>query len=402
VKRYAIFIFLLVGVAAFAQQRGQEPAPAAQQPGGGGRGRGLTPEQQAALAVQTELEKNTPQIPYDAVALPLMPTGHTIGETVGVALNSKKHIFVYTRSGNVGPARGAQAAELFEFDETGKYVKEWGPNAYGFSFAHAIRFDKEDNLFVIDEGSNMVMKFNPQGLVTMVLGRKDEAVDYLERFLEEGRKTDPALLTGPGTGAGRGGSFGRPTDVAFDLQGDIFVADGYTNSRVAKFTKDGEFVKAIGTRGNQPGQFNTPHTIANDAKGNIYVGDRGNQRIQVFDPDLNPIRIIANVRAPWAMCITPPNAQGQQFLFSSDAGGKIYKDDLEGSPTRVARIDRQESRAVLLGAPDALRQRDRALHWRGAELARAAHHDEAGAEILSGEVALPSSCPALAGPSRSA
>ena len=190
-KRYAIFIFLLVGVAAFAQQRGQEPAPAAPQPGGGGRGRGLTPEQQAALAAQTELEKNTPQIPYDAVALPLMPTGHTI-------------------------------------DETGKYIKEWGQNAYGFSFAHAIRFDKEDNLFVIDEGSNMVMKFNPQGLVTLVLGRKDEAVDYMERFLEEGRKTDPAVRTGPGSGAGRGGSFGRPTDVAFDLQGNIFVADGYT------------------------------------------------------------------------------------------------------------------------------------------------------------------------------
>ena len=125
--------------------------------------------------------------------------------------------------------RGAQAAELFEFDETGKYVKEWGPNAYGFSYAHAIRFDKEDNLFVIDEGSNMVMKFNPQGLVTMVLGRKDEAVDYLERFLEEGRKIDPAVVTAPGSGGGRGGSFGRPTDVAFDTQGDIFVADGYTN-----------------------------------------------------------------------------------------------------------------------------------------------------------------------------
>ena len=196
-KRYAILMVLLVDVAVFAQQRGQEPAAPAQQPGGGGgRGRGLTPEQQAALAAQTELEKNTPQIPYDAVSLPLMPTGHTIGETVGVALNSKKHIFVYTRSGNVGPARGAQAAELFEFDEAGKFVKEWGQNAYGFSFAHAIRFDKDDNLFVIDEGSNMVMKFNPQGLVTMVLGRKDEAVDYMERFLEEGRKTDPALQIG--------------------------------------------------------------------------------------------------------------------------------------------------------------------------------------------------------------
>ena len=103
-------------------------------------------------------------------------------------MNSKKHLFVYTRSGNVGPARGAHAAELFEFDENSKYVKEWGQNAYGFSFAHAIRFDKDDNLWVIDEGSNMVIKFNPQGLVTMVLGRKDEAIDYLERFLEEGRQ----------------------------------------------------------------------------------------------------------------------------------------------------------------------------------------------------------------------
>ena len=290
----------------------------------------MSPDRQAALAAQAELEKNTPQIPYDAVALPLMPAGHTIGETVGVALNSKKHLFVYTRSGNIGPARGAQAAELFEFDETGKYVKEWGQNAYGFSFAHAIRFDKDDNLWVIDEGSNMVMKFNPQGLVTLVLGRKDEAVDYLERFLEEGRKIDGATLTAPGSGAGRGGSFGRPTDVAFDLQGNIFVADGYTNSRVAKFSKDGDFIKAIGKRGNQPGEFSTPHTIANDAKGNIYVGDRGNTRIQVFDPELNPLRIISNVRAPWGMCITPPNAQGQQFLFSADAGGKVYKTDLDG------------------------------------------------------------------------
>ena len=152
-------------------------------------------------------------------SLPLMPAGHTIGETVGVAINSKKHLFVYTRSGNVGPARGAQAAELFEFDETGKYVKEWGQNAYGFSFAHAIRFDKDDNLWVIDEGSNMVMKFNPQGLVTMVLGRKDEAVDYLERFLEEGRKIDAGRAHRAGHRRRTRRHFGRPTDVAFDTAG---------------------------------------------------------------------------------------------------------------------------------------------------------------------------------------
>jgi hypothetical protein len=334
VKRYLIVLIMLLGAVAYAQRgTGQAPpagaAPGQGQPGGGGRGRG-NPEQQAAAAAQNQLEQTTPQIPFDAVSLPLMPEGHTIGETEGVAINSKKHLFVYTRSGNIGPARGATAAELFEFDQTGKFVKEWGQNAYGFSFAHAVKIDKNDNVWVVDEGSNMVMRFNPQGLVTLVLGRKDEAIDYLERFLEEARHTDAAANSTVGAGAGRGGTFARPTDVTWDNDGNIFVADGYDNSRVAKFTKDGDFVKSIGSRGPAAGQFNTPHTIASDAKGNIYVGDRGNQRIQVFDPDLNPVRIISNVRAPWAVCITPPNPQGQQFLYSADAGGKIYKEDLEG------------------------------------------------------------------------
>jgi hypothetical protein len=341
VKRYLIVLIMLLGAVAYAQ-RGQVPpaggaapagaAPGQGQPGGGGRGRG-NPEAQARAAAQNELEQKTPQIPFDAVALPLMPEGHTIGETEGVAINSKNHLFVYTRSGNIGPARGATAAELFEFNlslPNAKFVKEWGQNAYGFSFAHAVKVDKADNVWVVDEGSNMVMKFNPQGLITLVLGRKDEAIDYLEKYLEEARHNDAAANSAVGAGAGRGGSFARPTDVTWDNDGNIFVADGYDNSRVAKFTKDGDFVKSIGSRGPAPGQFNTPHTIASDAKGNIYVGDRGNQRIQVFDPDLNPVRIIDNVRAPWAVCITPPNPQGQQFLYSSDAGGKIYKEDLEG------------------------------------------------------------------------
>ncbi|HTU01618.1 MAG TPA: peptidyl-alpha-hydroxyglycine alpha-amidating lyase family protein [Candidatus Sulfotelmatobacter sp.] len=336
-KRYVLVLIMLLGVAAYAQRGGGGAQPGGatpQDPGGrgagGGRGGGGfgggrgNPEQDA-------LEAKTPQIPFDAVSLPLMPAGHTIGETEGVAINSKKHLFVYTRSGNAGPARGAQAAELFEFDEKGNYVKEWGQNAYGFSFAHAIRFDKDDNLWVVDEGSNMVMKFNPQGLVTMVLGRKDEAIDYLERFLEEANHTEAGANSKPGAGAGRGGSFGRPTDVTWDTQGNIFVSDGYDNSRVAKFTKDGDFVKSVGSRGNGPLQFSTPHTITSDAKGLIYVGDRGNNRIQVVDSDLNLVKTFTNVRAPWAVCVTPPNAQGQQYLYSADAGGKIYKLDLNGN-----------------------------------------------------------------------
>jgi hypothetical protein len=365
VKRIVSVIVVLLSVVAYAQ-RGAAPAggqptaaPPQQDAGrgaapGGGRGFGRgNPEQEA-------LEAKTPQIPYDAVHLPLMPTGHTIGETVGVAINSQKHLFVFTRSGNAGPAKGATAAQLFEFDQNNRYVKEWGPDMYGASFAHVVRVDNEDNVWVVDEGSNMVIKFNRTGLVTLVLGRKVEAIDYIEeheRDLEAaaaaGRgAAEPARGGAPGGagagraggrgGGGRGGgggcggaSFARPTDVTWDTQGNIFVADGYTNSRVAKFNKDGAFVKCVGaagrgSQGNQPLQFSTPHTIASDAKGNIYVGDRGNARIQVLDPELNLLRIINTVRSPWGMCITPPNASGQQYVFSADAGGKIYKTDLEG------------------------------------------------------------------------
>jgi hypothetical protein len=331
-------------VALVMQQRGAPPTgtppPGAQAPAPAGRGRG-NPQQDA-------LEKAAPQLAYDAVHLPLMPDNHTLGETVGIALNSRRHLFVFTRSGNAGPAKGATAAQLFEFDQNNRYVKEWGPDMYGASFAHVVRIDKDDNVWVVDEGSNMVIKFNPQGLVTLVLGRKVEAIDYIEEHEREltaaaaaARGMPPEAGRGGGggrgaaAGCGGGGSFGRPTDVTWDTQGNIYVADGYTNSRVVKFDKDGLFIKCVGrsgrgSQGGEPLQFSTPHTIASDAKGNIYVGDRGNQRIQVLDPDLNLLRIINTVRSPWGMCITPPNASGQQFVYSADAGGKIFKTDLEG------------------------------------------------------------------------
>ena len=122
--------------------------------------------------------QNVPEIPYDSVPNFIkLPDNLYLGEGIGVATNSKGHVFVYTRSG---------ATRLFEFDETGKFVKEWGQNAYGFSFAHAIRFDKDDNLFVIDEGSNMVIKVDPTGLVSMVLGRKPESIDWWEEHVEHG------------------------------------------------------------------------------------------------------------------------------------------------------------------------------------------------------------------------
>src|SRR6266545_4681675 len=236
-----VLVALLLGVVAVYAQRGggQGQAPAA------AAGQGPSAEQQAALARQEALEASTPRLQITEEVLNLVVPGHTIGETVGVAKNSKGHLFVFTRSGNVGPARGATASQLFEFDQNLKFVKQWGPDNYAASFAHTVRVDKYDNVWMTDEGSNMVVKFNPQGAVQMVLGRKPEAIDFLERFLERGEREAPDARYP----VGGVGTFGRPTDVAFDSSDNIFISDGYKNSRVVKVNKDGTWNKAVGTRG---------------------------------------------------------------------------------------------------------------------------------------------------------
>jgi len=160
-----------------------------------------------------------------------------------------------------------------------------------------------------------VIELDPTGRrVKMVLGRRPEPASH--------------LLPGQPTPPAPGWEFNRPTDVAFDSKGDIFVTDGYVNSRVVKYDKDGNRLKEWGTRGTAPGQFHTPHTIVVDANDRLYVGDRENNRIQIFDTDGNFITQWTNVGAPWALCITPPP---HQVIYSSDSRpGHIYKLDLNG------------------------------------------------------------------------
>jgi NHL repeat len=263
--------------------------------------------------------QNVPEIPFQSVPNFLkLPPNLYLGEGIGVATNSKGHIFVYTRS---------QLTRLFEFDPKGNFIREIGEGLYGFAFAHAVRVDPQDNIWAVDEGSNMVIKFNPEGRVVMVLGRRPEPADLVPA------PTSPAPQPGPYT-------FDRPTDVAWDAAGNIFVSDGYGNSRVVKYDKNGRFIATVGTKGSAPGQLNLPHTIATDAKGNVYVGDRSNARIQVFDNDLTFKTIYDQVGAPWAVCITPGP---HQYLYSSNSNpdsnssemnavtGEIYKMELDGT-----------------------------------------------------------------------
>ena len=292
--------------------------------------------------VTVSAQTSVPEIKADADVnfLKLPPDLH-LGEATGVAVNSKGHVFVFSRGNTTGPAYAASAAQLLEFDRNGKFIREIGKNLYAWSYAHVVRIDKDDNIWAVDKGSDMVIKFNPEGRVVMVFGRKKEASDEAVPWT---RVTPPRPAID--------GMFRQPTDVTWDTEGNIFISDGYINSRVAKFDKNGAWIKQWGDRGTKPGEFNTPHSIASDAKGNIYVADRANRRIQVFDPNGTFIRAItidvpfdpatrpaignmpspegaaAQAGAPWAICITPgPN----QVLFSSDAyPGRLYKLTLDG------------------------------------------------------------------------
>src|SRR6516164_6483939 len=186
-----------------------------------------------ALFCSTAFAQQVPVIAYDAdIDFLKMPKDLYLGEVTGVAVNSKKHVFVFSRGGTSGPAYAAAAAQLLEFGPDGQFVREIGKNLYAWSFAHVVRVDKDDNVWAVDKGSDMIIKFNPEGKVVMVFGRKQEASDDGAEAWKRVTPPRPAV----------DGQFRQPTDVTWDPEGNIYISDGYINSRVAKFDKNGDWV----------------------------------------------------------------------------------------------------------------------------------------------------------------
>jgi hypothetical protein len=266
-----------------------------------------------------------------------LPRDTFFGAVAGVATNSKGHVFVYSRTGTpvitLGGARyfARGGSVLTEFDKNGKYVRSVGKNLYGALAAAAVRVDHNDNVWIVDAYSGMVIKFDPQLRIALMLGRKPESVD-VPASANSGRASAGA----PPASGMQSDLFEGPTDVAWDSNGNIFVADGTGNARIAKFDRNGVFVKSWGSRGSGNEQFSTARSVAVDSSGNVYVADRGNNRIQVFDNNGVYKSSITTAGNPQAICITPG---AHQYLFASnsnpendiDFGGEIYKLELNGS-----------------------------------------------------------------------
>ncbi len=306
----------------------------------------------AGVAAQTSQPPGVPTIPFDAAIdfLKISPDMN-FGEVLAVAVNSKGRIVVLNHPGSAttGPLYGNASTQLLEFDQNGRFVREIGKGVYGLGYSHSVRFDKYDNLWVVDKGTNAVVKFNPAGYVVMNLGRRPEGPDDPDEFYYRPGRAEPPVHVD--------GYFRQPTDVAWDSDDNIYVSDGYTNSRIAKFDKRGNWITSWGSRGSggvhadeNPGQLNTPHSIGVDRQNHVYVADRGNRRIQVFDADGTFLRmlrlnapydkkrhpVLGNLpanrpdeTAPWTICITDGPTQ---YLYAADQEpGRLYKLSLDGT-----------------------------------------------------------------------
>ena len=200
-----------------------------------------------------------------------MPAGWKFGRVSSVATNpAGTEVYVFHR--------GKKADPLIVFDNKGKYLRSWGKGVFGNP--HGLRVDRAGFVWITDNGDHQVMKFTKEGKLLLTLGIKGKA------------GTDSK-------------TFNRPTDIAFAKNGDFYVSDGYGNSRVVKFSKDGKYLLDWGKKGTKPGEFNTPHSVALDSKGTVYVSDRENNRIQIFDPNGKFLRQWTHLGATQNIFITP-------------------------------------------------------------------------------------------------
>ena len=269
--------------------------------------------------------------PYELVAdwpQPACGEGYGWGSAAGVWAESPDRVYVFQRgclpampaSGGFIPSRNAGnfAVDhddpllrvrwdhlLMVFDRPGRLVDTWDDQLVPLiGRPHRVLispYDPDRHVWLVDDAAHQILKFTSDGRLVMTLGRPNEPGSDRERF-------------------------NRPTDLAWLPNGDFFVADGYANTRVVKFTRDGQYLLEWGRAGTGPGEFNTVHGIAVDDERRVYVADRGNSRIQVFDENGTHLDTWPNVRFPYFIHMS----RDQHLWVSDGRTQKILKYDLTG------------------------------------------------------------------------
>ncbi len=208
-----------------------------------------------------------------------IPDEIKLGKCSGVGVDAQGRVFLLHRGKH----------PVLCFDKSGKFLRSFGDDYV--AMGHGLKVDRPGNIWVTCTEHHMVYKFDADGKLLLAIGQIDKP----------GLGTDPP-------------QFDQPTDVAVGPQGEIYVADGYGNSRMVKLSPDGKFLTTWGSAGEAPGEFHAPHQVEVDAKGRIIVADRDNNRLQIFDAD-GQLLEVAPVTKPFGVAL---DGEGQVFVCSGD------------------------------------------------------------------------------------
>jgi DNA-binding beta-propeller fold protein YncE len=254
----------------------------------------------AAQGVLAAELKSGPPLPHKLVKdWAQLPKGWNFGECSGVDVDNNDNVWVFNRG----------LHQVIQFDKGGKMIQAW-PDV-PVRVAHGIRVGPDGGVWAVDVKGHLLLKFTPAGRVQMVFGQRQGT---------PGRDNDA-----------RDG-FNEPTGLAFLPNGDFYLADGYVNSRVIKFNKDGEYITHWGRKGTGDGEFNLVHDVTLDAQGRVYVADRTNQRVQIFDANGKFLGKWTDIGAPWGLDYV---AKENSIYMCDWLNNRVVRLNLEGQVTGV-------------------------------------------------------------------
>ena len=242
-----------------------------------------------------------------------LPDGMAFHECPGVAIDSQDNVYILTRGEH----------PIMVFDQAGNFIRSFGEGLFS-NRTHGLYIAHDDSILAADDGIHTIQKFNSEG----------------DKLMEIGERNQPAP-------AWSGQAFNRPTSAAImPSNGDVYVSDGYGNSRIHVFTGSGEYKFSWGEPGIDAGQFIRPHNIAVDSNDQVYVVDREAHRIQIFDPQGNFITMWNNIHRPDSMVLW------QDHIYVGELNGMGGVDEAPGLGHRVTIYDLDGNRVCMFGTPE--------------------------------------------------